>query len=103
MQVGVAATRLGARGGIDGTALPFTDASFGGPVSGFGIAYCPPAALAEAARELRPCSPLRILCIKRRVPPGPYCAAVGAWALDAAAALNGGAAQAMENRVANAG
>ncbi|MGL4540930.1 MAG: class I SAM-dependent methyltransferase, partial [Polymorphobacter sp.] len=48
------ASVLDLRGDIDAAALPFADASFDAVSSQFGIEYCPPAALAEAGRSLRP-------------------------------------------------
>lgn len=48
------AARHDVRGGINATDLPFADASFDGVSSQFGIEYCPPGAMAEAARVLRP-------------------------------------------------
>lgn len=41
-------------GGVDCASLPFEDASFDAVASQFGIEYCPPAALEECARVLRP-------------------------------------------------
>lgn len=48
------APALDLRGNIDAAALPFDDGSFDGVSSQFGIEYCTAAALAEAARVLRP-------------------------------------------------
>lgn len=51
---GLPASGLDLRGDIDAAALPFADASFDAVSSQFGIEYCAPAALTEAARVLRP-------------------------------------------------
>lgn len=52
---------LDLRGGIDAAALPFADAAFDAVTSQFGIEYCPSAALAEAARALKPGGRLRFV------------------------------------------
>ena len=61
-EVGAPAAALGIRGGVDAAQLPFADAALDGVTSQFGIEYCPPDALAEAARVMRPGGFLRLVC-----------------------------------------
>lgn len=50
-----------AMGGVDCAALPFADGEFMAATSQFGLEYCAPAALAEAARVLAPGGQFRFL------------------------------------------
>lgn len=61
-EVGPAAAALGVCGGIDASALPFSDASFAVVSSQFGLEYCPRTAWAEVVRVLQPAGDLVLVC-----------------------------------------